>query len=220
MSEGGTEESVLRVIDVATGEVVDGPIDRARYSPVAWLPGGEAFYYVRRLAPELVPDGEEQFHRRVWLHRVGTDPDEDVVVFGEGREPHRLLRRLGQPRRSLAQVVRRRGHRAAQRPVARRPLERSAAGAARSDRRAGRTSTRRPGCEVGRDGTLYVFTDLDAPRGRLCVTDPPDPSRRHWADLLPEDPTAVLEGFAILDGPELDRPGAAGVLDPARGVAR
>ena len=56
VSTGGTEESVLRVLDVATGEVVDGPIDRARYSPVAWLPGGEAFFYVRRLAPELLPD--------------------------------------------------------------------------------------------------------------------------------------------------------------------
>ena len=86
VSEGGTEESVLRVIDVVTGALVDGPIDRARYSPVAWLPGAEAYYYVRRLAPDLVPDGEEQFHRRVWLHRLGTDPSEDVLVFGEGRK--------------------------------------------------------------------------------------------------------------------------------------
>ena len=55
VSSGGTEESVLHVLDVATGELVDGPIDRARYSPVAWLPGGEAFYYVRRLPPESSP---------------------------------------------------------------------------------------------------------------------------------------------------------------------
>ncbi|HEX5016670.1 MAG TPA: S9 family peptidase, partial [Actinomycetes bacterium] len=74
LSEGGTEESVIRVMDVTTGEIVDGPIDRARYSPIAWLPGGEAFYYVRRLPPEQVPAGEEQFHRRVWLHRLGDDP--------------------------------------------------------------------------------------------------------------------------------------------------
>ena len=46
---------MLRVLDVATGEQVDGPIDRARYSPVAWLPGGEAFYYVRRLDPAGCP---------------------------------------------------------------------------------------------------------------------------------------------------------------------
>src|SRR6185437_1929978 len=38
LSEGGNEESILRVIDVATGELIDGPIDRCRYSPVGFLP--------------------------------------------------------------------------------------------------------------------------------------------------------------------------------------
>ncbi|HET9655865.1 MAG TPA: hypothetical protein VFP72_10960, partial [Kineosporiaceae bacterium] len=84
LSAGGTEESVLRVMLVATGVDVDGPIDRARYSPVAWTPGGETFYYVRRLAPELVPDGEQQYHRRVYRHVLGTDPELDQEVFGAG----------------------------------------------------------------------------------------------------------------------------------------
>jgi prolyl oligopeptidase len=84
VSEGGTEESVIRVMAVTTGEIVDGPIDRARYSPIAFLPGGEKYYYVRRLAPEGLPAGEEQFHRRVWLHTVGTDADSDVLIFGDG----------------------------------------------------------------------------------------------------------------------------------------
>ena len=71
LSHGGDEESLLRVLDVATGELVDGPIDRCRYSGVAWLPGGKAFYYVRRLPPDAVPEGEAQYHRRVYLHRWG-----------------------------------------------------------------------------------------------------------------------------------------------------
>src|SRR3954453_12516395 len=54
LSTGGDEESRLHVLDVATGEQVDGPVDRCRYSPVAWLPGGEELFYVRRLAPDLV----------------------------------------------------------------------------------------------------------------------------------------------------------------------
>lgn len=33
ISVGGDEESKLHVIDVATGELLDGPIDRCRYSP-------------------------------------------------------------------------------------------------------------------------------------------------------------------------------------------
>jgi prolyl oligopeptidase len=86
LSSGGDEESLLRVMDVASGELVDGPIDRCRYSGVAWLPGGKAFYYVRRLPPEAVPDGESQYHRRLYLHVVGTAPETDALVFGEGRD--------------------------------------------------------------------------------------------------------------------------------------
>ncbi|HJY74540.1 MAG TPA: S9 family peptidase, partial [Streptosporangiaceae bacterium] len=87
LSEGGDEESLLRVLDVETGSVVDGPIDRCRYSNVAWLPGGKAFYYTRRLPASSVPDGESQYHRRVYLHQVGTPADEeDVLIFGTGRD--------------------------------------------------------------------------------------------------------------------------------------
>ena len=62
------------------------------------------------------------------------------------------------------------------------------------------------GVRVGRDGRLYVFTDSGAPRGRIAVTDPADPSPATWRDLIGEDPEAVLSGYAILDGAELDRP--------------
>jgi prolyl oligopeptidase len=86
LSQGGEEESAVRVLDIATGEVVDGPVDRCRYTGLAWLPGGQAFYYARRLAPGQVPPGEEQYHRRVYLHYVGTPADDDVLIFGGGPE--------------------------------------------------------------------------------------------------------------------------------------
>ena len=57
---------------------------------------------------------------------------------------------------------------------------------------------------AGRDGRLYVYTDLDAPRGRICVADPSAPGPGGWRDLIPQDPSAVLRGYAILD--ELPRP--------------
>jgi prolyl oligopeptidase len=64
----------------------------------------------------------------------------------------------------------------------------------------------RTGVHVGRDGRLYVFTDADAPRGRLAVADPAQPEAANWRDLISEDPAANLTDFAILDGPELARP--------------
>jgi prolyl oligopeptidase len=220
LSEGGTEESVLRVIDVTSGELVDGPIDRARYSPVAWVPGGlfldaesseraPAYYYVRRLAPELVPDGEQQYHRRIWLHRVGTDPATDVEIFGEGHDPRSYfgvsLSRDGRWLTVSASVG----------TAPRNDVWIASLGAS-GDRPAGHTAPElRPvavgldaqvGAHVGRDGRLYIATDLDAPRGRLAVTDPSAPEPEHWRDLIAHDPEAVLEDFTVLDGPELETP--------------
>ncbi len=198
LSEGGTEESLLRVMDVASGALVDGPIDRCRYSGIAWLPGGKAFYYVRRLPPEQVPDGEEQYHRRVYLHTVGTDPETDVLVFGEGRDKTTYYgASVSLDGRWLV-------------------ISASVGTAPRDDvwiadltdcdpSRPALTEVTvgldaQTALRPGRDGLLYVFTDLDAPRGRLAVADPADPGPRNWRDLIPQDPEAVLRGYAILDG--------------------
>jgi prolyl oligopeptidase len=207
LSEGGDEESILRVMDVATGELVDGPIDRCRYSPVGWLPGGEQFYYVRRLPASAVPAGEEQFHRRVWLHRVGTDPADDVLVFGDGFDKTTFFSASVSIDGRWLVVT------ASQGTAPRNDVWIADLAASGADRPAlspvqigvdAQTSV-----HVGRDGRAYVYTDRDAPRGRLAVADPAHlgaPDAAQWRDLLPEDPHAVLEDFAILDAAELERP--------------
>ena len=207
LSEGGREESVLRVLDVATGAVVDGPIDRARYSPVAWLLGGKAYYYVRRLDPGLVPPDEEQYHRRIWLHQIGTDPADDVLVFGDGLDKTNYYGLyLSWDGRWLA--VSASAGTAPRTEVWLADL--AATGPEAPDFTVVQTGVdAQTSIFVSRDGRAYVSTDRDAPRGRLAVVDPADPSYERWVDLLPEDPEAVLEDFAILDGPEL---GDAGVL--------
>jgi prolyl oligopeptidase len=203
LSEGGTEESVIRVLDVATGDIVDGPIDRARYSPIAWLPGGKEFYYVRRLAADLVPEGEDQYHRRVWLHRLGTDPADDVLVFGDGML---LTNYYGV---SVSRDGRWLSVSASEGTAPRNDLwlaDLSAGSLEAPDLRVVQEGVdANTGVEVGRDGRLYVFTDRDASRGRICVTAPETPTAEHWVDLVPEDEEAVLDGFAVLDGDELDR---------------
>jgi prolyl oligopeptidase len=204
LSEGGREESVLRVMDVATGRDVDGPLDRARYSPVAWLPGGEAFYYVRRLDPAGLPASEQQYHRRVWLHVVGTDPSEDVLVFGDGR-PMTSYYGVSVSMDGRWLVVT-----AAEGTAPRNDLW--LADLEETGPREPRLRVVQEGVDaqtslyVGRDGRGYVFTDRDAPRGRLAVVDPQDPAYENWSDLVAEDREAVLDGFVLLDGTELERP--------------
>jgi prolyl oligopeptidase len=202
LSHGGDEESLLRVLDVATGELVDGPIDRCRYSGVAWLPGGKAFYYVRRLPPDTLPEGEAQYHRRVYLHTVGETPESDVEVFGAGRDKTTYYgASVSMDGRWLI-------------------ISASIGTAPREDIWIADLTASDPASpllvplmvgldaqaspRIGRDGRLYVLTDLAAPRGRLCVADPAAPGPDGWRDLIGEDATSVLRSYAILD--DLSRP--------------
>jgi len=202
LSAGGDEEALLRVMDVASGETVDGPIDRVRYSAVAWLPGGKAFYYSRRLPPDAVPEGESQYHRRVYLHAVGTEPESDAMVFGEGRDKTSYYG-VSVSRDGRWLVISASVGTAPREDVWLADLSASdPAAPALVPVTVGldaQTSVR-----AGRDGRLYVFTDLDAPRGRICVADPATPGPEGWRDLIAEDPSAVLRGYAILD--DLPRP--------------
>ncbi|MGP4001043.1 prolyl oligopeptidase family serine peptidase [Streptomyces sp. 8N706] len=210
ISTAGDDASLLYVLDVASGELVDGPITRCRRSPIAWLPGGEAFFYVRRLSARELPLGEERYHRRVWLHRVGTDPDtDDRLVFGHGgpRTASYTVGVSGDARwltvtSTVGAVCRNdvwiadlaaHGHEA---PVFL-PVQTGV--------------DARTSAVVGGHGRLYLHTDHDAPRRRLAVVDLEDlkaagsPSPSTWKDLVPEDPQARLDHFTVLDGPELDR---------------
>jgi prolyl oligopeptidase len=199
ISAGGSERSVLQVMDVETGDTVDGPIDRASHSLVAWLPGGEAFYYRRRPAPDSRTGSGPQ----LYLHQIGDDPDQDVLVFGEG------LPRPAYPVPAVSPdgkwlVV----------GVDRGPLcaDVYLADLADSSIAAPWLVPVQSGVEVhssawvGRDGRLYVLTSADAPNRRLCVADPEDPDPARWQTLLAEDPEAVLNDVTILDDADLERP--------------
>ncbi|HWO67252.1 MAG TPA: prolyl oligopeptidase family serine peptidase [Umezawaea sp.] len=194
VSVGGNERSVLFVVDVDSGEPVEGPIDRCRYSPVGWLPGGEEFYYVRQLDPATLPEDERLFHRRVWRHRVGADPATDVLVHGDGLD-HTYFYGLkvspggrwlvvngapGSVRRDSVWIADLHGDQVLRQVV---------------DVEAGAQCT----AWVARDGRLYLHTSLDAPRFRLCATDPATPTPEHWVDVVPEQEDSVLDGAKWLD---------------------
>ena len=192
LSSGGDEESLLHVLDVATGERLDGPIDRCRYSPVAWEPGGEAFFYVRRLPADQVPPGEEQFHRRVRRHVVGTDPDTDALVWGDGLDPTSYYG-CSVSRDGRWLVVTASAGTAPRDDVWLFDLR---AGGAPREVQVGVDA--RCAAHVERDGRLWLLTDRDAPRGRLSVADPSSPA--DWTTVLEEDAEAVLEDWALVDG--------------------
>ncbi|MGB2803558.1 MAG: prolyl oligopeptidase family serine peptidase, partial [Candidatus Zixiibacteriota bacterium] len=86
LSREGTEQSTLYVLDVKTGAQLPDVITRTRYTALSWKSDNTGFYYSRLPAAGTVPEGEESYHRHIFYHELGTDPESDPKVFGEGRE--------------------------------------------------------------------------------------------------------------------------------------
>jgi prolyl oligopeptidase len=185
LSTGGTEWAAIGVLDVATGEVVDGPVDRTRHPTIAWLPGGAAYYYVRFLTMD--DQHPDRLRQRVYLHRTGTDPAGDVEVFGAGL-----------PRATYLEV---------DISVDGRWLAVTAARGtdARNDVWLADLATGTPAFTpvlVGADarsqpsfdgrGNLWLLTNHEAPRGRICRV------AGDWTEVIAEDPEAVIADFAVL----------------------
>jgi len=83
LAAGGSEKSVLHVLDVNTGKFLGERIDRVYGGSwtVVWLDDGKHFFYVR------APEGERYNKTRVYLHKLGRPLEQDPVVFGYGVHP-------------------------------------------------------------------------------------------------------------------------------------
>jgi prolyl oligopeptidase len=88
VSPGGSENSVLHVVESATGKVLSDSIDRAEFASPSWLPDGKSFFYTRaqKLPPDAPPTAKYQ-KLKVYRHTLGADPDSEPLVFGYQANP-------------------------------------------------------------------------------------------------------------------------------------
>ncbi|HVT07003.1 MAG TPA: prolyl oligopeptidase family serine peptidase [Polyangia bacterium] len=193
VSADGSEESTLRVRDVASGHDLPDLIARTRACSLAWMPDGGGFYYTRYPRPGEVPANEEQYHRAVFHHRLGDDPARDAKIFGEG------LDRTDWPNVDLSPDGRwlainvSQGWSKSELWL----IDRAAAGTPAVSVAAGEQA-RFDVVEV-RDDRLYVLTTSGAPRGRIVAVDPQAPQRARWRDVVPAGDD-VLEQAVYFQG--------------------
>ncbi|HEY1614142.1 MAG TPA: prolyl oligopeptidase family serine peptidase [Rhizomicrobium sp.] len=85
ISEGGSENSVIHVLDVDSGKEAAETIDRCNDAGPSWRGDGKSFFYRReaKLAPGA-NELEKYLNSRVYLHIVGTDPEKDAAIIGTG----------------------------------------------------------------------------------------------------------------------------------------
>ena len=198
LSEGGTEDSTLRVLDVDSGALLPLRIPGTRACSVAWAPDGTGFWYTR------YPDGE-QYRRHVRWHAMvdgdgaadaaDDDAADDPVVFG----PERLPTPETWPEVAAS-------------PDGRWLLVTLMVGWTRYDvvlldRSTGEWHDVVVGHDAvsewrfGGDG-LVGRTTLDAPNGRVVTTSLHQPGPQHWRTVVAERPDVVL-GEVVPTGHDL-----------------
>ncbi|MEP6503646.1 MAG: prolyl oligopeptidase family serine peptidase, partial [Betaproteobacteria bacterium] len=88
MSEGGSEESSIHVLEVATGKEVIAPIDRTHYSGANWTADDSGFFYLRqRVLAKGAPETDKYQRQSAYFHRMagkGADP----AVLTAGTDNH------------------------------------------------------------------------------------------------------------------------------------
>jgi prolyl oligopeptidase len=188
LSENGSEQSVLHLLEVETGRVLPDVIPRTRAANLAWLPDGSGFYYTRYPAPGEVPEGEEHYHRAVFFHRLTTDPADDPLVFQPAQKEFWPGVSLSPDGRWLQIGVARTFD--------------------QTDFYLQDLASGGPLVPVAKDlpasfegevvhGRLFLRTNLDAPTYRVYLVDPQRPERDNWRELVAPQPDAVLDGMQV-----------------------
>ncbi|MGO9086189.1 MAG: prolyl oligopeptidase family serine peptidase [Candidatus Sulfotelmatobacter sp.] len=190
-SPSGSEKSTLHIVETKTGTLLPDTIDRTRAASIAWEHNNHGFYYTRYPKKGDVPEGQELYNRHVFYHPLGTDPDGDDPIFGEGRDPEDW------PNVSLSND-------------GRWLLISVSQGYTKTELylmnlKAGTPPTR---VTTGKDflygadvyeGKLYITTNEGAPRYRVFVADAGDYERDHWKEIIPQT-DAVLQGAVVFGG--------------------
>lgn len=83
VSLGGSENSVLHVVETATGKLLSESITRAQEANPSWTDDSKGFYFTR-LQPmaEGAPAKTKYDNERVYYHRLGAAEETDRPVFG------------------------------------------------------------------------------------------------------------------------------------------
>jgi len=190
-SPSGSEMSTLHITETKTGNLLPDTIERTRASSIAWKHDNSGFYYTRYPKKGDVAAGQEMYNRHVFYHELGTDPADDPLIFGEGRDAEDWPSvDLSNDGRWLLITV--------------------SEGWTKSelylmDLKAGTPPTSlTTGKNFLYSGTIYngkifITTNEDAPRYRVLVADAGNYDRESWKELIPQT-DAVLQGAAVWGG--------------------
>jgi prolyl oligopeptidase len=189
LSDNGSEDGTLHIFDVASGDQVGEVIPRVQYptggGSLAWRADSKGFWYTRYPGPDR-PVEEQHFYQRVFFHRIGDDPAKDVYVLGKDfpKVGEISLTNRRNPNFVMATVANGDGGEYAHYVIS----------PDNSPRQLTRFEDKVVAATIAADGTVYLVSHKDAPRGKLLTLSLDDPVLDHAKLLVPESDAVIQPG--------------------------
>ncbi len=203
-SAAGSENSVLRFVETATGKVLPDALDRAQFGGPSWTPDGTGVF-INRLKEGTKHGDPDHYQDSVcWFHKVGADPGTDVKVLAHGLDPAVPIEDISFPivaaqagsDLALGLVVR-----GVQNEVDlyASPLDAAVAGKPVWRRICTSADDVTSVALVGADD-LYLLTHKDAPRYRIVKTKGAEPSFASASEVEPQGEGVIKSVAGARDG--------------------
>lgn len=181
--------ATLRVLDVATGADLTDTLTGAHTvtGGISWTKDSKGFFYS---AFELPGAGQEQQavvrNPKLFYHTLGRPQAEDALIVTLPNEPNALLTHtVSADGKYIIVAVNENG--GPKNRILYQDLSARDAGWQTLIPQADATYT-----FLGNTGTRWwLYTDLDAPRGRIIAIDLPHPQRAHWRTVVPQMKEAI-----------------------------
>ena len=201
VSRSGSDWQEYRVMDVATRKPTSDRVEWVKVSGIAWR--GNGFYYSRYPAPakgkELSSINEDH---QVYYHRLGTPQSADELVFRDAQNPQRFhTLSTTEDERFAVLEVSDRGTGKQGNAIFVQDLSSASAPARSTGATADPYAKFTPLIPDITDdtfavlesvrGELLLFTDKDAPNGRVVRIDPANPAPANWKVILAEKPDTI-----------------------------
>ena len=193
LSQNGSEVGTLHVFDAATGQDKFETIADVQYptggGSVAWTKDDKGFWYTRYPGGDR-PAAEHGFFEQVYFHTLGTAAKQDKRVLGQGfpKVAEIVLDNATTPEHLLATVLNGDGG-----EVAHYVLDAKGAW-----HQVTRFTDHLPAAALGADGTMYLVSRKDTPRGTVLKLGAGDYALAHAKTIVPEATAAIVPGRGSL----------------------
>jgi prolyl oligopeptidase len=189
LSNNGSEDGSLHIFDVAGHQQVGEVIPRVQYptggGSLAWRADSAGFWYTRYPGPDR-PEAEQHFFQKVYFHRIGDKPANDILVLGQDfpKVAEIYLDNRFNTQHVLVTVANGDGG-----EFAHYVIEPNG-----SARQITHFEDKVVAAVIGPDNWLYLVSRKDAPRGKLLKLDLTDASLQHARLIVPESQYVMQQG--------------------------